>query len=35
MIKLDIHGYCNDCPEFDIETHTFYTWDQTVETSIA
>ena len=35
MIKLDIPDYCNDCPEFDAETHTIYAWDQAVETRIA
>ena len=35
MIKLDISDYCNDCPEFDAETHTIYAWDQVVETRIA
>ena len=38
MIKLDISDYCNDCPEFDAETHTLrtlYALDQAVETRIA
>ena len=35
MIKLDISDYCNDCPEFDAETHTICAWDQAVETRIA
>ena len=35
MIKLDISDYCNDCPEFDAETHTFYALGRTVETRIA
>ena len=35
MIKLDIFDYCNDCPEFDAETHTIYALGQAVETRIA
>ena len=35
MIKLDISDYCNDCPEFDAETHTLYAWDRAAETRIA
>ena len=34
MIKLDISDYCNDCPEFDAEIHTFYALDRTVEIRI-
>ena len=34
MIKLDIFDYCNDCPEFDAEIHTFYALDRAVETRI-